>query len=62
MQNHAFSDASMKLGINVCQVIQFCKNPLATRNFKMAAIFQDGRHFQDENSVLSIYPDIIDRF
>ena len=41
-QNHAFSDASMNLGRNTNTGFLMRNSLLATRNFKMAANFQDG--------------------
>ncbi len=45
MDNRSNGDTSMKFGMNSQSGSLIKKNCLATQNFKMAAIFQDGRHF-----------------
>ena len=61
-QNHAFSDASMKLGTYICQAISLSENPLATQNSKWPPFFQDGRHCRTKNKVFTIKPDIVGQF
>ena len=43
--NRAFGETSMKIGMNILHGI-LCENRGGSnQNFKMAAVFQDGRHF-----------------
>ena len=52
--NRAFGDTSMKFGMNVLHGVLWKKMHRATWNFKMAAIFQDGRHLSGKGRYVHV--------
>ena len=47
--NLSKSNTSIKIGMNIPCGLLFWKKTLADQNVKMAAIYQDGRHFEYQN-------------
>ena len=52
--NRAFGDTSMKFGMNILYGVLWKKMHRGTRNFKMAAIFQDGRHLNGKGRYVHV--------
>ena len=53
-KNRAFGDTSMKFGMSILHGVLRKKMHRGNRNFKMAAIFQDGRHLSGKGRYVHV--------